>query len=716
MGMRIEMNLKKACNSIMFILILVLLQDQLVFGQNKTKNLHVGRATSAPKVDGRLEDACWKEIEPVSKFFQFDPVNGVEASEETLVWATYDGKYIYFAFLMKDSEPDKIWAELTPRNLYEDNDSITLMLDTYNDKRTSIQFTVNPRGVQKNSVETIWKSGATIREDGWSAELAIPFKSLRFSPQKEQVWGVNFQRYIARLKEIDYWTDVSRDIPVLQQMGKLVGLSGIKPSYNLEIFPYFGGRFSRWEGEKDDKVALGLDVKYGILPNLILDMTASPDFSEVESDPFIYQLSPYENYFRENRPFFTEGSQFFEGDREHRWRRHEEFNLFYTRRIHSPRIAAKVTGKSKGWSFGFLGALNKGDEDIDEKNGLFSVVRIKKDILKNSQIGFYYAGKDESDDYNRNFGIDYSFNFRDFYYIKGQSAFSLNKYSDKHQVGMHSFKFERIPDAGLQLELNYRRVEKNVDIWTGYINKIDFQSSDLKTGYAWRFKRGKIKRVNFEARGEFEHDCSGNLTQKTFHFSLNAEFLSRMSTRFMSRIGKSKYQIFDQEGALFWSNEFIDAYGADIMVNWNRSGVFKGLEIHGEYDHKGIYTSDYTAIEGGIEMDMDVSLVFRPRSNIEVSLGGKWTHQTIDRTDETVFNGITYQANFHYQATRKLFLSSFLTGETRDGQYNLDVLIGYYFGAGNIVQLSYKKGHRLGDLQMENGYSLTLKVSYLLRI
>lgn len=702
--------------SLIYILILIVLSSQRVLGQKETKILRVQPTDAPPRIDGQIKDACWEKIEPVSGFFQFDPVNGARASEETYVWAAYNKKYIFFAFLMKDSEPGKIWAELTPRNSYEDNDSITVILDTYNDKRTSIQFTVNPRGVQANSVETIWKSAAIIREDGWSAEIAIPFKSLRFSTKEKQVWGINFQRYISRLKETDFWTNVNRDIPQLQQLGTLTGLAGVKPSYNLEFFPYFGGRHSRWNGEKNDKMAVGLDLKYGILPNLILDMTASPDFSEVESDPFIYQFSPYENYFQENRPFFSEGSQYFGSQEFRRFGPRSEFNLFYSRRIHSPKIAAKVTGKTGGFSFGLLGAFNEGDEEEEIADNFFSVVRIKKDIFKNSQIGFYYTGMDEEDDYNRNFAFDYNFNFKDIYYIRGQSAFSFNQHTENQKNGMHAFQLEREPDAGLQLQLNYRRVEENVDVRTGFIDKIDLQSTELSLGYAWRFNKGKVKRISTELQGNLEHDCKGNLTRKAIEGSHSIEFLSRLEPGIRWRIGESKYQLVDEVDNLYWSGELIDIYGCDLFVNWYRSGFFKNLTIRGEWDHKGIYNDDYSVVEGGIEIDLNVGITFRPRSNLELTMGGKWTRQTIDRTDETVFNDLTYQTSLHYQITRHLFLNTRLYGETRDDQYNFDVLVGYYFGAGNIIQLSYKKSSRIEDMQREQGYSLTLKVSYLLRI
>lgn len=472
-----------------------------ISSQDRTKIINVSRIENPPKIDGLIEDSCWKNIQPVSGFFQYDPINGEKASEETFVWAAYDQNNIYFAFLMKDNHPERIWAELTPRNDYENNDSITLILDTYNDTRTSISFTVNPKGVQKNSVETIWKSGAVIRSDSWVAEMAIPFKSLRFSLKESQVWGINFGRYIHRLNEKDYWTDVDRDKPLLQQMGDLSGLSGIRPGYNLEFFPYAGFRSSRWDSAEDDKMAAGLDVKYGILPNLILDMTASPDFSEVESDPFIYQLSPYENYFSENRPFFTEGSQYFRLSTQGGYHMGQGVTLFYSRRINNPRIAGKISGKTGGYSFGVLGAIN----EEEEGDTMFSVVRVQKDIFENSQVGVYYAGMNISEEYNRNFAVDYKFNFKDIYYLSGMSAFSFNNNTRSKNSGMHMLQFQREPDAGLQLSLNFQRIGADVKVRTGYINKIDVQSTNLSTGYAWRFNQGNVKRFSFcnsDSRGD----------------------------------------------------------------------------------------------------------------------------------------------------------------------------------------------------------------------
>ena len=682
-----------------------------LFGQELTKTLTISRIEMPPRIDGLVDDECWSGREPVSGFFQYDPVNGTKASEETYVWAAYDQDYVYFAFLMKDAQPDKIWAELTPRNEFENNDSITLILDTYNDKRTSITFELNPKGVQKNSVETIWKSEAAMRPDGWSAEMAIPFKSLRFSAQESQVWGVNFKRYIHRLNETDYWTDVDRDLPKLQQTGELRGLSGVRPGYNLEFFPYAGVRMSKWEQEKDSKAAFGLDAKWGIQPNLYLDVTASPDFSEVESDPFIYQLSPYENYFQENRPFFTEGSRYFElssGDEFH----DGGISLFYSRRIRDPKFAAKVSGKTGGFGFGILGALNK--EAVGDS--FFSVVRVQKDIFKNSQVGIYYAGIQDEAERNQNVALDYNFNFKDFYYIRGMSAFTFNEGASSARNGIHLLQFQREPDAGLQVRSGFQRIEDDVAIRTGFIDQVDVQSFDLMTGYAWRYNEGILKRFSMDIGGRVRQDSRGSLTGNNLDFFVWTEFLNRIEIHGGFELGKSRYQVVDESGELAWTADFIKTYGGNVDFDWERGGFLKEVSFEGEWEKRGVYNEEFTAVVPGSQVRVEGQLTLRPRSNLEWSFEGDWIRQAIDGTGEEVFNGLAYETALHYQVTRSLFLNTRLLGETREKQYSLDFLIGYYFGAGNIVQLSFKKSERNELLSRVGGYSVTLKVSYLLRI
>lgn len=670
------------------------------------------RLQTPPRIDGRLDDACWRDIQPASGFFQFDPDNGRPASEATLLRVAYDQHRVYFAFHMKDSQPQRIWAELTPRNDYENNDSVQLILDTYNDRRTSVSFTVNARGVQKNSVETIWKSAAQVVSDGWTAEMAIPFKSLRFSARPDQAWGINVARFIHRLNETDYWTDARRDLPLLQQMGELRGLEGVKPGANLEFFPYAGVRSSRWDGEKDDKVAVGLDVKYGILPNLILDATVSPDFSEVQSDPFLYQLSPYENYFEENRPFFSEGSQYFRLSGMNGGMYGPSTSLFYSRRIDSPTFAAKLSGKTDGWSFGVLGALNEAPGD----DSFFSVVRVQKDILRNSQVGFYYAGVDSRDSGNHNLALDYSLNFGEINYLTGMSAFTFENGRSGGGNAIHTLHFSHEPDDGLQLSADFRHFGRQAGVRTGYVSQVDLQSWSALLGNAWRLQRGFVRRFSTDLQADLRYDNSGRKTGDNLTWMAFLRCLSQFNVHGQVSAGRSRYQVFGGGAGLVWTEEFIRTRSASLEATWERGGFFKEVGLELRLERQGVYDDAFTRVEPGKEFSLDAELVLRPRSNIELGAEIGWVRQTLDRTGETVFDGLTYEGALHLQLTRSLFFNGRLLGETRDDQYSLDLLLGCYFGAGNMVQLSYKNSERgLAGLH-QAGHSITLKVSYLLRI
>jgi len=701
------------------VLILIASLPLLTFAAAEaTKKVQAVEVEEPPRIDGRIDDPCWGAITPLDGFIQFDPVNGGPASERTEVWVAYDRKNLYFAFKMHDTRPKQIWAELTPRNGWEEtNDSITVILDTYNDKRTSFEFMVNPRGVQKNTVDTIWKSGAVITTDGWTAEMAIPFKSLRFSSDRQQLWGILFERYIHRLHETDTWTPRSRDQAELQQSAELSGIENVKPGYNLEFFPYIGLRTSHWEAEKDTAFAYGLDFKYGILPNLILDLTASPDFSEVESDPFIYQLSPYENYLGENRPFFNEGSQYFQSGRIDENPMFHFYNgstqLFYSRRISDPRFAGKLSGKSGGFSFGFLGAWN---EQTDGPVQFFTVGRLKKDLFQNSQVGLYYAGFEARDDYNRNFGLDYNFNFGQIYYIDGMSAISSNPGAGNRDNWLHTFTAKRQPDTGWSWDFEFQRVEKNVNVRTGFISRIDFQKIDIKSGYAWRFNRGAMKRWNVNGGLEIQNDTDWAAVGQELTLNTTIQFRNNSSFNIFLNGGEKKHQILDETGKLFWNDRLIGTYGMELRLNSSRGGFWKGWELGFGLDKKGIYNDEFTRVEPGNEINMNAGLTIRPLSFLELSGKTGWTRQTVAQTGERWFDGATYQLGLHYQITRELFLNTRLLGETDTHQYSFDFLAGYYFGAGNIAQLTVKKSSRRFDLVQESGYSVTLKVSYLLRM
>jgi hypothetical protein len=182
------------------------------------------------------------------------------------------------------------------------------------------------------------------------------------------------------------------------------------------------------------------------------------------------------------------------------------------------------------------------------------------------------------------------------------------------------------------------------------------------------------------------------------------------------QLGRSKYQVLDPTEALVWTPDYIKTYGGNIDFGWERGGLLKEIGVEAGWDKQGVYNEAYTAVVPGSETTVQGHLVLRPRSNLEWSVEGGWIRQTVDSTGAEAFNGLAYETALHYQLTRSLFLNTRFFGETRENQYSLDVLLGYYFGAGNIVQLALKKSERNELLGRIGGYSITLKVSYLLRI
>lgn len=349
-----------------------------------------------PVVDGSLDDEIWEKGEWSGNFTQHEPYNGNEPSQKSYFKIQYDSDYLYAAFKMSDSEPDKVVSRITRRD-DADGDRVTLCIDSYFDQRTAFLFTTNAAGVKSDEVMTengdkedmnwdpIWWAKAVKTPDGWTAEMKIPLNQLRFANSSDMKWGIQVMRYIYRNQETDLWQHVPKDAPgFVHLFGELHGLNGLAPKRQVEVAPYMVTKTERLEAEsgnpfmtgKNSGFNAGVDAKIGITNNFTLDLTVNPDFGQVEADPAVVNLSAFETYFEEKRPFFIEGSgmmnfplMFGDGDLASQ-------NLFYSRRIgRAPQLqpdlddneyakipsntailgAAKVTGRTgKGMSVGVL--------------------------------------------------------------------------------------------------------------------------------------------------------------------------------------------------------------------------------------------------------------------------------------------------------------------------------------------------------------------------
>ena len=385
-------------------------------------------AGQAPVIDGRIDDDIWKKGALFADFYQTSPGDNIAPSRQTEVYMLYDREHVYIAFKCLDDK-DKIRATVARRDGVFSEDNVRIWLDTFDDQRRAYVLGFNPLGIQQDgifteglqggadySIDIVMESKGVIEEWGWSVEVKIPFKSLRYVAGPGKRWGFNVARNIDRFNdEFNSWMPDDRSIAgTLVKHGRITGFDDIKAERTIEVTPSVTASQTtrrvptiplseRTPGFLDPgryvhqsiKGDFGVTLKYTLTPNITLDAAINPDFAEVEADaPVVRANQRFPIFFEEKRPFFLEGSEIFR----------TPLQVFYSRTIVDPDLAAKITGKSGRTSFGFLLASDSApgnysenerneifirpaiDEFLD-KSALFGVLRLKRDVGKDSEIG-----------------------------------------------------------------------------------------------------------------------------------------------------------------------------------------------------------------------------------------------------------------------------------------------------------------------------------------
>ncbi|MBB4636123.1 DUF5916 domain-containing protein [Longimicrobium terrae] len=365
---------------------------------------------AAPQVDGRLDDAAWAAAPVLSDFVQKEPVQGAEPSVRTEIRFVYDDNALYVGARMYAGAGGPIRAPLTRRDNGGQAERLLLSLDTYLDRRTAYTFGVTAAGVRLDyynatdeeynrdaSFNPVWSAQTRVDSLGWTAEMRIPFSQLRFNDLPEQTWGFNLNRFVPAREEDIYWVPIPRGVEAWSsRFGELSGIRGVRPSRRAELVPYVAAEGTRrGEVDEDDPFArsrsgtvrAGADARIGLGSSLTLEATLNPDFGQVEADPAEVNLSAFETFFSERRPFFTEGSRYLSADGP---------SYFYSRRIGAaPRArvnaeyvdnprnstilgAAKLTGRTqRGLSLGALAAVtDAADARFVAADGDIQTVRV----------------------------------------------------------------------------------------------------------------------------------------------------------------------------------------------------------------------------------------------------------------------------------------------------------------------------------------------------
>ncbi len=466
-------------------------------------------------IDGKVQEDVWKLAPIATDFVMFEPDNGkiINQNKKSDVRVLYDNNAIYISALLYDNQPDKMLKEITDRDEFGTSEHFGVFINGYNDGQQEFRFFVSAAGVQMDALTTeddedyswnaIWDSEVTLTDFGWVVEMKIPYAALRFSAEPEQTWGINFYREVRRDREKYTWNHLDANIATkLNQSGELIGIKNLKTPTRLFFIPYSSYYYNQIDtGESDHTFKAGMDIKYGINDSFTLDAILVPDFGQTRFDNLILNLSPFEQEFNENRPFFTEGTDIF-----------EKGNLLYSRRIGAepstypvtepneevikyPALvelinALKVSGRTKkGLGIGVLNALTKKTyatlkNDADEIRKVvveplvnYNLVVLDQRFNQNSSISFSNSNvtrdgsfrdanvsavswnlKTKENTYSLKGDFKYSYINTDEDYTGFKSSLNLMKISGKHRfdvLGKYISADYDINDMGLIYQTNY---------------------------------------------------------------------------------------------------------------------------------------------------------------------------------------------------------------------------------------------------------------------
>jgi hypothetical protein len=736
----------KAANSI----------DRLAATRNFTvQHLTIPRVFRAPKVEEFLGEMHGEGVR-VTDFRQREPGDGKPVSQETSAYVSYDDKNVYVVFVCKD-EPGKVRARMSKREDIGDDDAVSVYLDSFYDRQHAYYFTANPLGIQADGIvtegqnkpddlfDTLWHSEGQLTADGYVVWMAIPFKSVRFSSDAAQTWGVALGRSIARNSESAFWPQISRrNKNFISQMAALDGLDQISPSRNIQLIPYgaftnaklFDPGVPRYSTQNQGRV--GLDSKIVLRDSLTLDVTLNPDFSQVESDdPQVTVNERYEVQFPEKRPFFIENAGYFQ----------TPLDLFFSRRIVDPEFGARLTGKVGRWSVGLLGIDDRAPgRTVDPANPLFGehaiigAARIQREFGKDSRIGILATTRDFGSSYNRLFSIDTRLRLSPTWYFTGQFARSLDRSYDKKfnlnkAQGPASFAELTRSGRSFTYSADYQDLSQDFRAPLGFIKRVDLRQTSQYAAYFFHPESSKILSFGPSFTFGADWDHQGRLQDRY----TNAEFAMDFSGPVGFKLTRyDAYEFYLNKGFRYQKS------GVSFYANW-----IKWLNFNGSF--QGGSGLNYTPANGlapfvGTSQNASLGLTLRPTSRMRLDetyyftrLGTTSGYLSAGGAP-TVFTNHLARTKLNYQFTRALSLRAIvdyygllpnpgLFNSDRYKQLTGDILLTYMVNPRTALYIGYNNRHenwtidpetppmlrRYGSPSYLTGSQIFVKLSYLLR-
>ena len=677
------------------------------------------RTDTPPDIDGRVDDEVWRTAASITQFGQQSPLDGAPATEDTEVRLAYDSQNIYLAFHVHYSDPRIMRANRVDRDQANLDDLITVYFDTFLDQQRSYVFDVNAYGVQGDGIintsggrgggrgrrgggggrrgpqgipapdrswDALFDTAARIVEDGYTAEMAIPFKSLRYprldagTPHR---WGFQVVRAIrGKNDENDVWSPISRDVTgFMTQMGVLEGMTNLSTSRNLEILPTFTaiqfGSLDQTTGAFPNEVTPegGLNLKYGITSNLTADLTFNPDFSQIESDRAQIEVNQrFPLFFPELRTFFLEGQEIF--------RFPSPVNWVNTRTIVDPRYGAKLTGKVGNTTLGLLVANDEAPgrvaDDSDPAFGETAQVfigRARYDLYAESYFGGLVTDRQFVNGFSRAMGIDGQFRI-------GQTArfnYMAFQTQNRDQDGVETSG----PAWGMFMQRNGRNLRlssfagsNHPDMKTdvGFVRRVDVQQFWETAAYRWWPESWLI---NWGPRFRYEriYNYDWVLEDEKLEGGLDFSFARNIGAgvgveRLLERFG----------GVDFWKWQ----YSTNVDVSTSRRISVGGRFNWGDQ----IFFSDSPFLGRGVGAGLDITL--RPVPRLQAQINLDTSRLTDTRNGDTrVFDIKIFRALTTYQLTERLVFRNISEFNTFSDTLGVNLLFTYRVNAGTVFFFGY---------------------------
>ncbi len=675
------------------------------------------------RLDGRVDEQAWKNAQVISDFTQRELTEGAPASERTEVRFIYDNNNLYVSFICFDSEPDKIvHKELKRDGSLQFDDRIDLVLDTYNDRRMAYFFGTNPNGMMVDGTmqavgsaamntnwDGIWDVRSHIGDFGWSCEIMIPFKTLRFPDKDLQIWGVNFKRAIIRKNEDSLWRCWRRNEGIfeLSGIGTMTLDRAVTGGRQVDIKPYILAGVEDERGtDPHDTFKYGLDVSYGITNNTTLDLTTKTDFAQIESDQEVINLTRHNISYPEKRDFFLEGADTFDFTQ-------GQMQMFYSRRVGLSKnrellpilAGAKLTQKSGDYRLGIMSVQTEAAKGEPARN--YSVMRFKKDILEQSYFGMIATNLIDEDGHdNQVYAADLGYKTTTFLgsqNLQVQSYFAMSV-TDGYAEDNHSGRvYVNLPNDTYTLRLLYHARNEGFNLEAGFADRLGVQQYMADFDLTPRVDLPYIKKLLFKPYNlNYYADIYNTMMSRTINFSPFG-FQTNADDTF-SIFVKRQFEYHDEEFKLFddvivpigqyewWQTEF------QFNSNRSRPVAFDLGYMFGNY-YEGKRTS-YSYI---------AECIFKTNSFYSLSAVVDYKDlYSFDRSFQTKVFG----SRLTLDLSTRLFTTTFVQYNNETEQVNLNFRLHYIPKIGSDIYLVY---NHLMDEDDENSFT-TLQQAGMFKI